>query len=139
MSIVDQIAQYIHNQGVGIFDPAGVGGNIFIGKLPQDPDEAIVLTQTGGVLNDIKHSYDTISVQVRVRGTQDPRTGLVIAESAYNYLHGFGSSTFVGGGTWVVSCTALGPPGSIGVDENGRYEYTINLHIEVWLKTIHRE
>ena len=48
--IVEEIAQFLTNQGFGTYKPDEIGGNIFINVLPPTPDEVIYIRPTVGLL-----------------------------------------------------------------------------------------
>lgn len=130
--LITEIMQYLADQGIGIYDPTGATGNIFMGVLPQSPDQVIAVTPTGGNPSSMKCQYDSPSVQVVVRGTADPRTGYSKALDVYGVMHGFGSKPFVSGGHWVVMCEGVqSDPASLGPDENNRFRYSLNFIIEI--------
>lgn len=137
--LVDEIAQYLHQQGLGVFAPDGIGGDIFVATLPQAPDECVMLRPTGGFAADSKLGYDDPTVQILVRGTQDPRTGGERAQAIYGALQGL-HDVALPGGTWVVSCLGLqSGPVHIGSDGNGRHEYSLNFRFEIRSLSANRE
>jgi hypothetical protein len=126
-----EIAEYLDALGIGRFDESGATGDIFITAVPPQPDEATIITQTGGLSARGYDHYDNPSVQVRVRGTRDPRVAEARAQAIYDALHGMRNTRLVDGGAFVVSCLAVSAPASIGQDENRRHEYTINFRLQV--------
>jgi len=129
--LIEEVARYLSQQGIGTFDPEGLGGDIFLGVLPNQPDEAIALYPTGGQGANSKLGYDLPTFQILVRGDQDIRTGYAIAQMIYNTLHGFRSKTFVPGGQWIVSCLGLqSAPVHLGPDANRRHEFSLNFIVD---------
>lgn len=125
-----QLAQYLDDEGVGVFDETGATGNIFIETLPDSPDEAIGIYSTGGPTPEGRHPYDNQTLQIIVRGTQDPRTAQATAQQIYDLLHTFRDAAFVDGGVWVVGCHAMqSGPAHIGQDESRRHEYSLNIRL----------
>ena len=125
-----QIAQYLDAQGVGEFDADGITGNIFVETLPDTPDKCIAIYSTGGSAGNGKHPYDNLTVQIIVRGTQDPRTAQSVAQNIYDTLHTFRDAAFVTDGIWVVGCHGIqSGPTHIGQDENRRHEYSLNFKL----------
>ena len=84
-----------------------------------------------GSTGDDKNPFDDISVQVRVRGTRDPRVSYNIAKEIYDELHGLTNTVLISDGTRIVKVVAQNTPIDIGRDDNLRHEWTVNLQIEV--------
>lgn len=138
--ILDEIAQYLHYQGIVTFDPDGVTGDCFISTLPSSPDECVAVYPSGGSQADGKLGYDTPSVQLIVRGTMDPRPALNRAQQIYDTLHGFSHGTFLQNGIWVLNCVGTqSGPAHIGRDQNGRNEYSLNFDLEIRNQSGNRE
>lgn len=138
--LLTEIAQYLHNQGIVMFDETGVSGDCFISVLPSSPDSVVAIFPSGGDGSDVKLGYDSPTVQVIVRGTQDPRPTLSRAQDIYNALHGFHSDSFIVNGLYVVSCQGIqSGPTHIGRDENGRHENSLNFELEIRNQSTHRE
>ena len=135
------LAQHLEDAGVGNWDPDGtyttdtVG--IYLKALPgteTDPDTALALTAYGV---DDTPTWDedtdggravTIGVQVRARGTRDPRVVDDLTDATYRALHNATGLT-LGTDTplpvaliWRVSLADLGP------DDEGRWETTQNFY-----------
>lgn len=137
--IITEIARYLHNQGLGVFDETGVAGNIFIATMPNKPDHAIALFPTGGYPSSGTHGYDEPTFQVLVRGGLDPRAPMQKAQDIYDALHGL-HHTELPGGTWVIGCLGIqSGPVAIGKDQSGRHEFSLNFAIEVRSLTMNRE
>lgn len=129
MSLAIEVAKYLDQEGVLDFDENGANGNTFIDHLPSKPDVAINITDVPGFGGDLKFAYDRPSIQVWVRGDADPRTAQVKAQDIYDALHGLGTTQV--GAYWVVKMEAVTTPGSVGADQNGRYEVVVNFTAEV--------
>jgi hypothetical protein len=131
MSLLTQIAEYLNDQSVGIFDETGITGNIFIAAMPQSPDTCISIYPSGGLKSDSKFKYDNPTFQVMVRGTTNSIVANDLAQTVYNTLDGFHGDTFINGGFWVVSCFGIqSQPTWIGIDANNRHEFSLNFQIE---------
>ena len=114
-------------------------GNVRIGSMPTSPDLAVGIWPTGGPESSTKTGYDERGLQVRVRGTSDPRTGYDLGVAIYDDLHGMEYVTLPGG-TLVVSAKGIqSEPVSIGEDAQGRHEYTLNFRLEVRNPTPNRQ
>lgn len=129
--IIEQIASYLDELGIGVYDTIGVSGNIFLEHLPDNPDIAIALYSSGGSPADSKLNYDLVAVQIMVRGGLDATQAQSLAQGIYDEIHGFEGALFVGGGDWIVSCLGIqSHPVLLGKDANGRFEYSLNFDIE---------
>lgn len=126
-----EIAKYLHNQKIGVFDEKGVKGNIFINIVPASPDKIISLFSTGGPAGDVKHGYDRPTVQIWLRGDKNPLTAFNKAQEIYNALQGFSGERFIDNGSYIVDCRGVqSAPIHMGTDANGRHEYSINFILE---------
>lgn len=140
MSLQAEIATYIAAQVPSLtFNPTTVGGNVFVGHLPSSPDTAVYVHGTGGPESSTKSGYDMRTFQVVVRATADPTVGEDLAEEVYAALHGLKNTHLTPGGTLVVLCAGLqSGPVSLGEDENGRHQYSLNFRAEVRNPTSNR-
>ena len=138
MSLAAELGQHLGAQVASLtFDLAGTTGNVFLGSMPPDPDEAIEIHTTGGPEASTKDGYAMPTAQVVVRGTADPRTGEDLAEAIYGELHGMRYVTLPGG-TFVVSCVGIqSGPVSLGEDDNGRHRYSLNFRLHIRRQTTH--
>jgi hypothetical protein len=133
------LARYLDGLGLLDFDELGVTGDTFIAAVPAQPDEVVILTPSGGPAPDFRLGYDSPTLQLRYRGTRDPRIALQRAESIYAALQSLGGVTLPDG-TYVTRCMALqSNPTFIGNDQNGRAEFTHNFEFEVRNPTPYRE
>ena len=140
MSIITEVMQYLANKGIVQYSATGGDNNVFMGRLPAEPSSAIAINPSGGYNASIKHDYDLPTLQILIRGTQDPRVGYEKALQIYDALHGFGGDRFIVGGHWVVKCEGIqSEPVYIGQDENGRHMYTLNFALEIKRPSTHRE
>jgi hypothetical protein len=136
--LLDGIAQYLHERGLVTYTPDGTGGDVFMEAMPSTPDQCVVLTGYGGAAPDGLLPYDQPRVQVRVRGTTDPRVSRRRAQAIRSQLHGLGH-VFLPDGTNVISCESLqAAPESLGVDANRRFEHVVNFEFEIRETTVHR-
>lgn len=132
-SLVVQIATYLSDQSIGIFDETGAAGDIFIAILPASPNEAIAIFPSGGsIAQGTRQSrVGSPAVQILVRGDQDPRTAEDRAQLIYDLLEGFHAASFVADGYHIVDCRgAQSAPVHIGQDENSRHRYSLNFQLK---------
>jgi hypothetical protein len=138
--LLSEIGLYLHGLGIVTFDPNGVSGDFFISVLPSSPDSCVAVYPTGGYKPDGKLAYDFPTVQLIVRGNQDPRTAYSKAMGIYGALNGFNNGSFVPNGFWVVSCQGIqSAPTHLGQDKNFRHEYSLNFELEIRNISTHRE
>lgn len=129
--LVSEMAQYLNDQGIGVFDETGSTGDIFIMTMPSTPDDTICLYSKGGLSADGKLGYDQAKIEILVRGVNVITTQQK-AQSIYNKLQGFHNNYFKSGGFWIVNCIGdQSAPNFIGKDENRRYEFSLNFTIEI--------
>lgn len=131
MSLIQEIAKYLDNQGIGTFDEISSSGDIFIMTIPSSPDDCICLYTRGGGIADGKLGYDLPSIQILVRGVEVISTQQK-AQDIYNKLQGFHAQSFVTNGIHVVNCISLqSAPNFIGTDGNRRFEFSMNFTLEI--------
>ncbi|MFE5912089.1 minor capsid protein [Streptomyces wedmorensis] len=137
--LLDGLARYLAERGLVDYDPDGVAGDCFIEQMPSAPDEAVVLT----VYEDRSEPdsllpYDEPRVQVRVRGTTDPRVSRRRCRAIRSALHGLGPVTLPGGTEVILAVCIQGDAAHMGADENRRHEHVANFRIEIHNPTAHR-
>ncbi|THA82724.1 minor capsid protein [Streptomyces sp. A0592] len=132
------VALYLHERDLVTYTPDDVGGDLFMEGMPSTPDQCVVLTGYGGPEPDSLLPYDQPRVQIRVRGTTDPRVSRRRAKAIRSELHGLGP-VILPDGTNVISCHALqAAPESLGADDNRRFEHVVNFEFETRETTVHR-
>lgn len=137
--LLDGLARYLAERGLVVYDPSGAGGDCFIELMPSTPDEAVTLTvYDDGREPDSLLPYDEPRVQVRVRGTTDPRVSRRRCASIRSHLHGLGPVILPDGTNLILSVAIQAAPGSIGVDDNGRHEHVVNFRMEIRQTSQHR-
>ena len=138
MDLLDGLATYLAQLELGVYDPTGQAQagdwSIFIEHLPDAPDRAIALTLYTGSAPDGALAYDQPRLQVRVRGTTDPRVSRQRCTAIYGELHGLCTTTLPDG-TDLETCFATGTPASMGQDANRRHEHVVNFDLDVQAPT----
>jgi len=128
--ITDEIAQYLDEQGIGIYDPDGITSTIFVENMPDQPDVAICIYSSAGQSPDTKTNVGRPGVQTITRGDRDPRTASALAKLVHDALHVPDIQTFTSEGRGIILCAARqSEPVSLGPDENGRYEFSDNFQL----------
>lgn len=135
MTLLDPFARYLHERGVGVYDPAGqvqaVDWSIFPDHLPDEPGRAICLTVYGPGTGrpDPGLPWADARFQARVRGSADPTESRGKAEAIYGALHGL-ATVALPGGLWVQEIQALqAEPAGLGAGGTGRHEHVINFEV----------
>ena len=105
------------------------GTDLFVGDMPESPDNCICVMDTGGFAPSIGPYYHP-SVQILVRGTVGSYSETIAqAQALCITLHAYygtpSGSSFYYAGVW-----SLGDPFYIGVDENNRPLFSINFRIQ---------
>ncbi|MFF4369627.1 minor capsid protein [Streptomyces sp. NPDC001594] len=135
--LLDGLAQHLAARGLVTYDPAGHSGDVFIESLPSTPDVCFVLgIYDDGAEQDSHIGYDTVAVQVRVRGTTDPRVSRARALAIRSELHGLGP-VVLADGTNLLLAVARNVAG-LGADDNRRHEHVFNVRMQVRSVTAHR-
>jgi hypothetical protein len=135
--LLDGLAQYLHGLGLVNYRPDDVGGDCFTDHLPEAPDAAVALTGYGLGVPDPLNADDETGLQVRARGGPDPRVSRQRCQAIYSALHGL-AEVMLPDGTWLILCTAIQTPTSLGVDATGRHEHVINFRLNVGNPTTYR-
>ncbi|MFD3929686.1 minor capsid protein [Streptomyces sp. NPDC058614] len=137
--LLDGIARHLQDKGLVTYRPSTPGGDLFLETMPPAPDEAVALTiYDDGKESDSKLAYDEPRVQVRVRGTKDPRVSRQRCAAIRSELHGLGPLTLPDGTDLILSVALQNAPASIGIDANGRHEHVANFRMEHLAVTEHR-
>lgn len=129
--VVTGVAEMLAAAGVGVWNPTGTAYGpddvaIVLSAVPPEPDRCITLTAYGPLAND-GHGDVTLGLQVRVRGTTDPRVVLDLVDAVADVLDGL-EMTAIGGVP--VSQVFQRPGAAIGQDSNDRHEYSSNFYIQ---------
>lgn len=105
--------------------------DLWIGKLPDKPDRAIVLYDSGGRPANPRWLLDFPSFQVRVRGNGDDyKTAYDQLKTVKDYLLGVPSYT-ASNNDRIVMITAIGDIAFVGWDENKRPAHVMNFSMTV--------
>ncbi len=129
-SVAVEIAAYLDAQGHGTWDPDGPDGDIYVEAMPDTVDAGLCIYSSGGSPPDVATSLGRPAVQIIVRGTRSAYDTGQTARAILAALHGLHDMTFIDGGTRVMLCAARQTePISLGRDENGRFQSSINFQI----------
>ncbi len=137
--LLDGLARHLAALGLVTYETAGTAGDCFIETMPATPDEAVALTiYDDGQEPDSLLGYDEPRVQVRVRGSTDPRVSRQRCTAIRDELHGLGPVTLPDGTRLILSVALQNSAASIGIDQLGRHEHVANFRMEVRAVTQHR-
>lgn len=121
MNIKTDIAQHLHNQGIG-----SLGTTLFYSYIPDigTADFVIGVFDTGGVTPDPYLPTDRPTFQVFIRA-KNYDTGKAKLDAVYNALHKK-TGQLVPSGTYFYNILANSRGGQIGKNENDNDEFSIN-------------
>lgn len=120
MSVLDDVAQYLEDQGRGT-----VGTSIFKSNMPDTPDNIIAVYATGGLTPDRYLPTAEPTFQVMVRAS-DYATLQTTVDNIVSDLHRKRNVELVTNETYFYYIFLLSEPAHIGRDANGRDEMSIN-------------
>ena len=118
--IVNDIADYLEDESVGT-----VGTDIFVGNLPDSPDTAICIIDTGGIQPSIDIPTKRPTFQVLIRG-ETYAAGKNLVDTIRGLLHNQYNVTLVSGGNYFYSINLLAEGGHIGKNDRGLDEFSMN-------------
>jgi hypothetical protein len=130
------IATMLDAAGVGDYNPTGVTDPtqtpIAVASMPASGGAAIVLTTyPGGPEPDSRNGWEYPRLQVRVRDA-NPLSALDLDRAVFDVLQAAGGVTLAGG-WWLQDCYAVQSEAQpMGVDANGRHEFTRNYQLTCW-------
>lgn len=122
MTLLENIAEYLENQGIGTR-----ATDIFIGHLTDmepSEDEVVMIDQTGGIEPDkyLKIARPTVQIMVRSKSHQ---AGLAKMQAIFDLFHQMqDDSVLVAGGEDVMDVMAMNEPQHLARDEEGRDIFT---------------
>jgi hypothetical protein len=138
-NLITGIAELLAAAGVGEWRPSGpaytadeVG--ILMRAIPQQPDRVITLSPYP-VTSPVGMADIVQGVQVRCRGTTDPRVCEDLADTTFDLLDSASRLTL--GGVSVVQIYRQSYT-SLGQDGNGRWESSSNYYVEAMRPTVNR-
>ena len=119
--MLTEIGAYLATQNVGT-----VGTDIFLGLMPDQPDNCIALFEYAGSPPDLHWPGEYPGLQVRVRNKSYAAARTKIGE-AMTALHGLHEQTL--SGTRYLLIKARGSPEVLKRDNNNRVEVFVNFEI----------
>lgn len=138
------LAEHLHAASIGVWRPTGAYEPdeiaIINRDIPPTPDTIITLADypLAGPGRSGLADY-LVGVQIRIRGTTDPRIAGDLASELFDLLHESGRQVW-GTGPKEVSIVDVYRASytPLGKDANGRWEASHNYYVEAMRPTIHR-
>jgi len=133
------VAEFIADAGIAVWRPDGpyVASDqvpIALRSVPAAPDRVLTLSSYG-VDDEVELTDTTQGLQVRSRGTTDPRTVDGPPDAVFDVLHGL-RGVDLNGVHLVLARRVSWTP--LGADQNGRHERSDNYHLRVIRPSAHR-
>jgi len=119
--VLTEIGAYLATKSIGT-----VGTDIFLGLMPDEPDNCIALFEYAGSPPDLHWNGEYPGLQVRVRNKSYAAARTKIGE-AMTALHGLHETVL--GGTRYLLVKARGSPEVLKRDANNRVELFVNFEI----------
>ena len=124
MTLINQIAQHLHNQGIG-----SLASSLFYSYLPDDDslDFNITVLDTGGETPDIYLPTTAPTFQVFIRA-KDYTTGKAKVDAIRTALHQQKNTELITGETYFYYIFLKAEGGHLGRNEAGRDEFSMNFY-----------
>lgn len=125
-TLMEDIAEYIEDIGLGKYDKYGTTGTIFVEALPDTPDNCIAIYNRYGQFTEDGTRLTEIQLLVRDRVRINAHAiGCKLIKAFYH------KDNMKLGRHIVIECECESSPIFIGSDSQDRYEFSINLKMEV--------
>ena len=132
MSLVTGLARYIGANVVGLDWSLADGGNVFEDHQPADPDLSVTVYSTGGPEPQLAHTSNEQRAQLVFRAEPEAATGATdLWWAVFHVIHGLRRVELPDGTKLAWLIVVNGAPVSMGTDENGRMEFSMNVRAEV--------
>lgn len=138
-TLSEQWAALLDDLDLGVWRPAGPGGDVFLGGLPREPRAALAVQSLAGPAADGRNGYDEPTLLVRIRGEPNDYAGAERrAQAVWDALHGL-RRRVLPGGVRVERCyAAQAGPLYVGRDEQGCHEWSVQMSTELRRPTPNR-
>ena len=123
MNLLEQFAMHIEMLGHGKIADEKTRGNIFYGRMPDDPDECICVFSNDSGIGGTDHPA---RIQVYVRGLQ-PRRAYEWSQAIANDLHAY--EGYLAGDGASVSINVINASVGLGEDGKKRQLYSSNFEV----------
>lgn len=142
MSLLEGLAAQLDADGFGRWSPdapyAADEVGIVIGELPASPEQVIGLTRYRAPDDTELLGYDAPNVQMRVRGTFDESVSRERAQAIFDRYTAATQLVLPNGVRVVLMVGLQAGPISMGRDDAGRCEHTVNFSTDYRNETAHR-
>ncbi|MFD8948993.1 minor capsid protein [Streptomyces xanthophaeus] len=128
--VLDSLARHLAAAGLLAYDPTGRSGDTFVEAMPPAPDRAVSLALYDAGPQASRDDDQDRRLQIRVRGTADPRVSRTRCEALHDVLQGL-AGVELPGGVHLVLATSRGTPAPMGTDSSGRHEHVVNFDLAV--------
>jgi hypothetical protein len=118
--LIDDVADYLASNGVGT-----VATDIFVGFLPEEPNNCVAVLDTGGSTPDAYIPTKSATFQVLVR-SENYDVGKTKLNTIRELLHRKTNSNLGTGSNYLFYILAMSEGGHIGREENGLDTFSIN-------------
>lgn len=125
MSLLENLGQYLQNNGIGT-----QGTDIFRRNMPAGVDNCIMINDGGGLEPDIYLPLSDPVIDIIVRN-KDGDLGKSKIESIKSILHQKLNLTLESGGVDVMICNCVTEPFHLGTDDNERHLFTASFHFKI--------
>lgn len=135
MLLIEEVAMHINTAGIGVYDPNGDTGDVYLGILPDTPAEIVSIFPRGGgqASPPVPYSETNASVQVIVRSIRR-LDGFIKGQAIIDSMNGI-DDTLVTGGMHIIDISTMqGEPADLGMNQAGQYEWSINFSIDYYKK-----
>jgi len=130
MNIAEQVATYLSDQGIALYNPTGVDSQVYIDALPEKNNIFSVYNRPGGYLG-VSLGYRKVGIQVIYRGDTNPITSYSKADEAFAALNGLAGYLVAGQNYIVEVLSQAGGPEGMGTSErDNAHEYTMLFTVE---------
>lgn len=138
--LITGLAELLHANGVGVWRADGsayLAGEVAITDraIPSSPDRLIAIATYPVESGPSDLADTTIGVQLRLRGTTDPRVCSDIGSALYDLLDSCGRQTW--GSVSIVDVYRQSAV-SLGQDQNDRWEASHNYYVAAMRPTVNR-
>lgn len=130
MIINEQIALYLNDNNLGIYDKDGITGNIYINKLPEKENGISIISVGGSKIgNELGLGIYRKGILIRIRGDKNGIESEELAENIYNELIGFEGYLTENGDRIILLKMLEGGIDVLGLDKNGNVIMGIKISV----------
>ena len=123
MTFIFDLARHLEARGIGT-----LGTDLFVGQLPPEPVQAVLLVATGGSEPDRPRGVERPSIQVTVRSPSHAAAHEKV-HAVYRLLDGMPQALL--GTSAVTWCRAMQHPACLGTDEQQAWRFVCNFRFGV--------